>query len=103
MDEATRSEIARLDAENTRQNRRLEKIDERIENLSDLAMSVQKLALNMEQMLKEQVDQGNRLKVLEDKPAEAWNSLQKTVFTTIVGAIAGGLAVGIMQMISMGA
>ena len=38
--------------------------------IMQLSNSVQKLAINMEQMLEEQKEQGARLKALEDEPIE---------------------------------
>ena len=37
---------------------------------------------------------------LEQKPAEAWSSMQRTIMTTICAALAGAVAYGIMQMIA---
>ena len=50
--------------------------------------------------LLEQKKQGERLDELEQKPAEAWSSMQRTIMTTICAALAGAVAYGIMQMIA---
>lgn len=100
MDDATiNAELARLHDEETRQNRRLENLEDSVKQMSSIALSVQRLADSMERMLKEQEKQGQRLDAIEKKPGEAWNSMQRTVFNTIVGAVAGALAVGLAQMV----
>ena len=79
---------------------RMEEQEEQNKVIQDLVMSVQKLALTMEAMVKEQSMQGERLKKLEDEPAERWNSAKKTAFTTIISVVAGGLATGLIFMIA---
>ena len=72
-------------------------IEKKQEDMNELTITVSKLADNMKSMLDEQRSQNDRLKLLEDKPAHAWNTMQKTIFTTVVSALAGGL-VGILGM-----
>ena len=75
----------RIEEEHSRQNRRLELLEESIERLNAL----EKLALNMESMLKEQVRQGKRLEVLENRDGEMWRKLLSHAVTTVVGIIVG--------------
>ena len=72
-------------------------IEKKQEDMNELTITVSKLADNMRAMLEEQRSQNDRLRQLEEKPAKAWNTMQKTIFTTVVSAIAGGL-VGILGM-----
>lgn len=102
MDEATRAEIERLRDEDRRQNRRLEALEASTETQQKIAISVEKLALNMEQMLKEQEKQGERLDALEKAPGEQWSSMKRTIFNTIVGAGAGAFATGIIYALALG-
>lgn len=100
MDDLTRAEIERLWDENHRQNHRLEIVEQKVTEIQTLTLSVQRLADSMDRMCAEQTKQGARLEKLESRPAEAWNTMQKTIFTTIISAIGGGLAVGLVQMIA---
>lgn len=100
MDEVTKSEIERIHDENTRQNHRIDNLEKKMATLETINLSIKELALNMKAMLEEQTKQGSRLEKLEQKPGEAWETMQKTVLTTIVSAIAGGLAVALFQLIS---
>lgn len=49
------AENKRLEDENNRQNHRLEVLEETVKQVAFISTSVEKLALNMENMLKEQV------------------------------------------------
>ena len=55
------AEHQRLEDENIRQNRRLEILEETVKQIAKISTSVEKLALNMENMVKEQISQGERL------------------------------------------
>ena len=79
---------------------RMEEQEEQGKSFQDLVLSVQKLAMNMEAMLKEQSAQGERLSALEKEPAERWNNMTRTIFTTITSTIAGALATGLVIMIA---
>ena len=69
-------------------------------SIQDLTLSVNKLAINMEHMLEEQKEQGNRIKTLENEPGERWTSAKRTAFTTIISTFAGAFAVGIILIIA---
>ena len=79
---------------------RMEEQEEQSKTIQELVLSVRELALNMQAMLKEQGDQGKRLAKLEAEPAERWSSMKKTVFNTIVGAIAGAVATGLIYIMA---
>lgn len=101
MDELTKVELDRIRDENDRQNHRIDKLERTMEEIRKISTSVEKLAINMENMLSEQKKQGDRLDELEAKPAEAWTTMQRTILTTICGALAGAVAYGLMQMIAV--
>lgn len=79
---------------------RMEEQEEQGKTLNSLALSVQELALNMKSMIEEQKGQGERLAKLENQPAERWNTMTKTIFTSVVSAIGGGIAVALAQIIA---
>ena len=60
----------RIEAEDNRQNRRIELLEKSVEQFTNLTTAVQKLADNMESMLKEQEQQGERLEKLEGRDGE---------------------------------
>lgn len=75
---------------------RMEEQEEQSKAINDLVLSVQKLALNMEAMIKQQQNQNERLAKLEQEPAKQWSNMKRTIFNTIVGAGAGAFATGII-------
>ncbi len=79
----------RIEEENKRQNRRIELLEESVKQLNSLTLSVEKLASNMENMLKEQGRQGKRLEKLENRDGEKWRKVTGYVVTTIVGIVVG--------------
>lgn len=86
----------RIEAEEKRQNKRLDMLEDQTQVIQSLALSVDRLATSMDRMAQEQAEQGERLKALEQEPAEHWNSAKRTVITTIVSVVAGALAAGLI-------
>lgn len=91
----TRAEHAefarRLDAEELRQNRRLELLEENVQELQKTNVSLERLTLSVESMAKELSKQGERLESLESVPAKDWNTLKAGIIGAIAAAIGGGL------------
>lgn len=83
------SENQRLHEEDNRQNHRLDALEETIKQVAAISTSVEKLALNMENMLKEQVSQGKRLETLEGRDGEMWRKVVGYLVTTILGIVVG--------------
>lgn len=81
------SENKRLDDENHRQNHRIEILEKSVQQISNLAQSTEKLAVNMENMLKAQEQQGKRLELLEGRDGEKWRKAMAYIGTAILGAI----------------
>ena len=77
----------RLDEENRRQNRRIELLEESTREMGALAASVEKLAVNMGNMVKEQEKQGKRLEILEGRDGEKWRKVVGYIGTTVLGII----------------
>lgn len=81
--------VKRMEDEDHRQNRRIEILEKSVQQFTSLTASVEKLALNMENMLKEQEAQGNRLEALEDRDGEKWRTVTSYVMTTVIGILIG--------------
>lgn len=84
MDEVVKAEIERLHDEEKRQNHRLDKLEESIELIQNMALSIQKLSVNMENMYKELAKQGERLETLEKQPADAFNHIKSVILTAVI-------------------
>ena len=87
-----------LDAENARQNARLEELETTVHQINLLTISVEKLAVSMDGMLKELTKQSNRLKELEGNDGKKW----KKVVSGIITGVVGGLVVFVMAKLGLG-
>ncbi len=81
----------RIDRENERQNERLKELESSIEDINRLALSTERLATSMEQMLEEQKAQGKRISKLEGRDGEKWRDVVKIVATAVLGAVVGAV------------
>lgn len=79
----------RIEDENDRQNKRIEILEANSLRIESLNVSIEKLALNMQSMLNEQVQQGKRLEALESEDGERWRTVVSYTITAIVGIIVG--------------
>jgi chromosome segregation ATPase len=79
----------RIEDENKRQDKRIELLEENTKRLEVLNSSIEKLAINMESMLKEQMQQGKRLEVLESRDGEMWRKAVSYIATAIIGVVIG--------------
>lgn len=79
----------RLDSENRRQDKRIELLEENTKRLEALNTSIERLAVNMESMLKEQVRQGERLEVLESRDGTMWRNVVGYAVTAVIGIVIG--------------
>lgn len=72
---------------------RMKEQEEKDKTLSELAISVKTLAVNMEYMAKEQKRQGEHLEKLEHEPTEEYKHYKRLVvgcvITTVIGAVLG--------------
>ncbi len=83
------TEHKRLSEEDKRQNQRIDVLEEKIEQISDLTASVSKMATNMENMYEEQKRQGKRLEALESRDGERWRQIAGYILTAIIGIVLG--------------
>lgn len=80
------SENKRICDENNRQNRRLDILEQNVQQISKLAANTDRLAGNMENMLKVQEQQGERLKTLEGRDGEKWRSVIGYILAALVSS-----------------
>ena len=84
----------RMEEENNRQNHRLGKLEETVEQIHSLTSSVEtssveKLAASIQQMVQEQKRQGERLEALENRDGEMWRKAIINIVAAIAGAVLG--------------
>ncbi|KAB0577215.1 hypothetical protein EI53_01239 [Fusobacterium naviforme] len=79
----------RIDDENKRQNHRIEVLEQGVREVQNMTRTIERLAIGMENMVKEQERQGKRLEVLEGRDGEMWRKVVGYVVTAIVGIAIG--------------
>lgn len=78
--------MAAIGAEDARQNKRIEKLENLMDSINSLTLSVERLAASIETMQREQERQGERLDAIEKEPADNWRAAVKTVITVLLSA-----------------
>lgn len=81
--------VKRMEDEHVRQNKRISELEIKIEESNKIYSSIERLATSMENMQKEQAEQGERLTKLESKDGDMWRTVVKYLVTAIVGIIIG--------------
>lgn len=81
----------RLEEENRRQDKRLELLEKSVREIGALTTSVEKLAMSVENMVKEQTRQGERLEALEGRDGERWRKLVGYIASALVSGAVGWL------------
>ena len=79
--------VRRMDEANNRQSKRLEIVEKDVRQIGSLATAVEKLAFSMENMVREQMKQGERLDQLESRDGEMWRKVTSYIITAVVGAV----------------
>ncbi len=67
--------------------------------IQELAISINKMAVGIENMQKELSRQGNRLDVLEDVPRETGKLIKTAIITALVGGMVGTVLTAIFTML----
>lgn len=81
----------RMEAEDHRQNKRLEILEEQTKQFTDLVLSVRELAQSVKQLAEVQKMQGEKLDELESRDGEMWRKVSGYVITNIIGLVMGYL------------
>lgn len=91
--------VKRMEEEDNRQNHRITKLEMAIESISSIATSVERLATNMEHMVREQArqgenlnDQSDRIRKLEDRDGEIWRKVVSHIVISVVSIVIGYIA-----------
>ena len=79
----------KLEDEDRRQNHRIDILEENAKQNTALIANVERLAVNMENMLKVQDAQGKRLEMLESRDGEMWRKVVAYIVTAAVGLVIG--------------
>ncbi|MCM1327269.1 MAG: hypothetical protein NC094_12095 [Bacteroidales bacterium] len=89
----------RQDAENERQNRRIQLLEENVRRINDLTVSVREMAVNMGNMLEEQKKQGERLEKLEKEPSDSYKQIKTVIVTAVISTVVGAVISAIFTLL----
>lgn len=80
-------------------NHRIDDLEKQQEHIQKLTLSVQELAMSVKSMVEVQKTHSEKINELESKPAQNWNTMQRSVLTAIVSAIAGAAVIAFVNAI----
>lgn len=89
----------RMAEEDRRQNRRLDLLEKSVNQINDLTISVEKMSVNMANVLEELKKQGERLEALENEPAAAYNQVKSTIITSLIATAVGAIVTAIIMIL----
>lgn len=87
----------RMEDEHERISHRLTAVEDSVREIGRLTVSVEKMAVSLETMSKEQAKMSDRLQIIEEKPARRWDSVVGAVITGIIGLLIGLVSAGIIK------
>lgn len=85
------ADIKRIEAEETRQNKRIDKLEDTSQKINDLVVSIKELSVNMSSMQSTLKTLTDRLTAIEDEPAENWRKAVWIVVAAVIGAAVGAV------------
>lgn len=105
MDEYIRREehdefARRMEEEHKRTNKRLELLEENVQQLVDLTASVRELTVSVGNLAEKQGDMVTRVDALEKEPAKNWSALKTGILGAVAAAIGSGLVAAVASFIS---
>ena len=91
--------VKRMEADNHRQDKRIEVLEENVRQIGALTVSVEKMAFSVENMAKELGNQGERLAELEKVPGRNWDTVKSGLLGALATAVAGGVIAAVINFI----
>lgn len=85
----------KIEREDERQNKRIAGLEESIKQIYVLNTSVEKIAISIETLTKEVGKQNDRLKAIEEKPAQNWDKLVWAIGGAVLSAVIAFILKGI--------
>lgn len=79
----------RIEAENDRQNRRIELLEEEMKQVADIVSSVKELTQSLKYMTDIQKEQEKKIAKLENRDGEMWRKVTSYIIITIIGIVIG--------------
>ena len=78
-----------MENEHKRLSKRIDSLESATKQIGSLVVSVERLAVSMESMAKEQKEQNEKLEKLEGRDGELWRKVTGYVITAVIGIVLG--------------
>lgn len=78
---------------------RVSDLESQSKAIQELAISINRMAVSMENMLQELNRQGERLEVLERVPAETGKLVKTAIITALTGSIVGAVMTAVLTLL----
>ena len=78
-----------MENEHKRLSKRIDSLESTTKQIGSLVVSVERLAVSMESMAKEQKEQNEKLEKLEGRDGELWRKVTGYVITAVIGIVLG--------------
>lgn len=75
----------RIEAEENRQNHRIDRLEDNYEKLTDLTLSVKELSVSLKGMQDQLSKQSQQLEAIEKEPADNWKKAVWIVLAALIG------------------
>lgn len=79
----------RMEEEHVRQNHRIANLEEAVSANNKIAISVEKMAISVENMQKELSKQGEKLEELDSQDGKKWRKVTEYIITAVLGVVIG--------------
>ena len=89
----------RMEEEHRRTNKRLELLEENVQQLADLTASVRELTVSVGNLAEKQGDMITRVDALEKEPAKNWSAMKSGIIGAAAAAIGSGLVAAVAHFI----
>ncbi|MDE6202901.1 MAG: hypothetical protein K2O16_12920 [Lachnospiraceae bacterium] len=80
-------------------NHRIEELERQSKSVQENVISISRMTINIESMLKELNRQEERLEVLERVPVETGKLIKSAIITTLVGGTVGAVVTGMLTLL----
>lgn len=90
---------ARIEAEEKRQNARIDKLEQVVDTIQELTVSVNTMAVSIEHLTAEVKQQSERMERIEAEPGNKWRRLTDGIIGAAAGLIGSGIIYAIINAI----
>ena len=81
--------VAHLEEREKSNTKRIDVVENKVENIYDLTLSVREIATEMKAMREDQNKMNERLKIIEEKPAKEYEETKKQIKSKVVSFFVG--------------